>query len=183
MLMKFIWPSFKFNIERWKWNKEFRIFVSNMGNFKDEHKNNIPLKIDGKKGYVRIKTPYGLKFAHRLVLLTWKPIPNAEDMTVDHLDHNKRNNALDNLEWVDKEENWRRAENDLCQVSISQDCTKRIRGGNIVFEDFEQAIHWLENHKGLNQDRAHYERIKNKIHKACKNHTKYHDIEWEYIIK
>jgi hypothetical protein len=45
-------------------------------------------------------------------MLTWKPTPEAEKLTVDHLDHNKRNNALSNLEWVTKEENERRADAD-----------------------------------------------------------------------
>jgi hypothetical protein len=49
---------------------------------------------------------------HRVVMLTWKPTPEAEKLTVDHLDHNKRNNALSNLEWVTKEENQRRADAD-----------------------------------------------------------------------
>jgi hypothetical protein len=38
---------------------------------------------------------------------------DAENLTVDHLDHNKRNNSLDNLEWVSEEENLRRAKADL----------------------------------------------------------------------
>lgn len=32
-----------------------------------------------------------------------------EQLTVDHLDHNKRNNSVDNLEWVTRAENMRRA--------------------------------------------------------------------------
>jgi hypothetical protein len=46
-------------------------------------------------------------------MLTWKPIDNADEMTVDHLDHNKRNNMLRNLEWVTREENLKRAKEDF----------------------------------------------------------------------
>ena len=46
-------------------------------------------------------------------MLTWEPIPNAEDLTVDHKDHNRRNNAVSNLEWVTREENLLRAEKDF----------------------------------------------------------------------
>lgn len=46
-------------------------------------------------------------------MLTWKPIPNAEELTVDHLNHNKRDNSLDNLEWVTKAENIRRSKQDF----------------------------------------------------------------------
>ena len=51
-------------------------------------------------------------------MLTWRPTANAELLTVDHLDHNKRNNALNNLEWVTLEENQRRAEADHIVVKV-----------------------------------------------------------------
>lgn len=109
-----------FKIERYKWNKEYRVYVSNLGHFKDEHKKRIA-PLTNPYGYLVIKTPYGLKSAHRLVMLTWKPIPNAEELTVDHLDHNKRNNELTNLEWVSKEENIARAKRDFLNEKISLD--------------------------------------------------------------
>ena len=108
-MFKIILPKLLLNIERWKWNEEYRIYVSNTGKFKNEYKKPMPILIN-QKGYITIKTLYGLKLAHRLVMLTWNPIPNAEDLTVDHLDHNKRNNAVSNLEWVTKAENLSRAE-------------------------------------------------------------------------
>lgn len=52
-------------------------------------------------------------FVHRLVMETWHPISNPEEMTVDHLDHNKRNNDIRNLEWVAEKENHKRAADDL----------------------------------------------------------------------
>ena len=94
--MKWISPRFIFKVERWKWNKEYRVYVSNLGNFKNEHKQNLPFLIN-QNGYIIIKTENGYKLAHRLVMLTFCPIPNAEDLTVDHKNHNKRDNSLDNL--------------------------------------------------------------------------------------
>ena len=47
-----------------------------------------------KSGYLSIRTPYGLKTAHRLVMKIWKPIPNSEELTIDHLDSNKRYNDM-----------------------------------------------------------------------------------------
>lgn len=117
--MKFIMPTFLFNIEKWKWNDEYRIYVSNMGHFKDEHKKDLAIKIDGH-GYCRISTNLGWKSAHRLVMLTWKPIPDAENLTVDHLDHNKRNNTLSNLEWVTDMENRIRASRDQLKGKESE---------------------------------------------------------------
>ena len=114
-MFKFILPRFIFRMERWKWNKEYRIYVSNMGHFMDKHKRVIPIRVN-QSGYVGIKTPYGFILAHRLVMRTWRPTVNMEGLTVDHLDHNKRNNSVENLEWVTSEENFRRA----CEDYIDQ---------------------------------------------------------------
>ena len=50
-MFKFICPRFVFKIEKWKWNKEYRLYVSNMGHFKDEHKQPKPIKM-GSNGYI-----------------------------------------------------------------------------------------------------------------------------------
>lgn len=108
-------PTIIFKIERWKFNKDYGVYVSTEGNFKDRHKRRLPIKIN-QSGYCMINTDSGYKLAHRLVLLTWKPIPDAENLTVDHLNHNKRKNSIDNLEWVSKEENRDRAKRDYVIV-------------------------------------------------------------------
>lgn len=110
-MFNFILPRFIFRVEKWKWNKEYRIYVSNMGHFMDEHKKIIPVKIN-QSGYVVIRTPYGLEQGHRLVMKTWRPTAAMDKLTVDHLDHNKRNNAVENLEWVTRAENMKRARAD-----------------------------------------------------------------------
>lgn len=58
---------------------------------------------------------------------TWRPISNFEEMTVDHLDHNKRNNDIRNLEWVTEKENHERAANDrLIEKEIALIKTKEL---------------------------------------------------------
>ena len=42
---------------------------------------------------------------HRLVLSTFNPIENMENLDCNHLDENKENNNLNNLEWVTHKEN------------------------------------------------------------------------------
>ena len=107
--MRFIMPRFFFNCERWKWNDDLRIYVSTHGHVKDEHKKNVAAKINGN-GYFCVAINHRFYTIHRLVLMTWRPLPNdGTPMTVDHLDSNRRNNHLDNLEWVSREENLRRA--------------------------------------------------------------------------
>lgn len=103
------------NFEKYKWNKDYGVYVSNLGHFKDRYKRLLPVKIN-LSGYVVIKTEKGYISAHRLVMYTWRSIPNAENMTVDHLNHNKRDNSLKNLEWIDRSENQRRACEDIVNI-------------------------------------------------------------------
>lgn len=116
--MRFILPSLNLRMERWKWNEKHRVYVSTLGHFKDEYKQNLPIKID-HGGYVRVKTNVSATYpAHRLVMLTWRPIASSKNLTVDHLNHNKRDNSLLNLEWVSGEENQRRAKEDQVSTSL-----------------------------------------------------------------
>ena len=148
-MFKFILPRFIFRMERWKWNKEYRVYVSNMGHFMDKHKKIIPAKIN-KSGYVIIKTSYGFILAHRLVMHTWRPTANMENLTVDHLDHNKRNNSVENLEWVTNEENLRRGREDYIggnkkparAVLTAEDFYPVING--IVFDDIQTAWQYMQ---------------------------------------
>lgn len=109
-----MFPTIKLNIERWKYNPTFELYVSNMGHIRNKSKADIAPKIM-TNGYVVVYVYGSLNqymLLHRVVMLTWKPTPEAEKLTVDHIDHNKRNNALSNLEWVTQAENLRRAEDD-----------------------------------------------------------------------
>lgn len=117
-------PKLHFEIERWKFNKDYGVYVSTFGHFKDRHKRNLPLRTSGDKGYLSVVTEKGFRSAHRLTMLTWKPIPDAENLTVDHLDHNKRNNKISNLEWVTQKENWNRANQDYAIL--------KEKGGKII---------------------------------------------------
>lgn len=108
-------PKIKITIERWKFNKELNLYVSNQGRVRDTRKRIIEPYI-GHDGYQRIFFEGHTKGLHRLVMLTWCPIENPETMTVDHLDSNKRNNAVSNLQWVTETENKRRARERECYM-------------------------------------------------------------------
>ena len=111
-----ILPKLTFKWERWKFNSDYGVYVSTLGHFKDRYKRDIPIKINNG-GYVKITTEQGYRYAHRLVMLTWRPTDDAENLTVDHLNHNKRDNSLANLEWVTEKENKLRARNDCLTKS------------------------------------------------------------------
>lgn len=111
--MNFILPTITINIERWKWNKKYRVFVSNRGRVKNTDGKLLKVKTTSA-GYLAVRVAAKkAMFVHRLVMETWHPISNPEEMTVDHLDHNKRNNDIRNLEWVAEKENHKRAADDL----------------------------------------------------------------------
>ena len=114
-------------IERWKYNEEYDVFVSSEGRLRNKKKNEILPKISHNYLFyysaadgVSKRIP-----VHRLVMMTFKPLENYEEMTVDHLNHNTRDNRLVNLEWVKREENQKRSERDH---DIKADKDFSIRG-------------------------------------------------------
>ena len=137
--MHFIMPRFFVNCERWKWNDDLRIYVSTHGHVKDEYKKNVAAKINGN-GYFCVRVNGRFYAVHRLVLMTWRPLPNdGTPMTVDHLDSNRRNNHLENLEWVSQAENLRRATENLekdkaanCEVCLNFKPTTSAKPGSLV---------------------------------------------------
>ena len=99
--------------EIWKQIDGFKDYqVSNFGNVKSSKKNRerILKPFKDKRGYscVRLYENKERKhfFVHRLVASMF--ICNPDNKTqVNHIDGNKNNNRLDNLEWVTNDENMR----------------------------------------------------------------------------
>ena len=108
-------PSIKLDIERWKFNEEAQLYVSNKGRVRRKNGTLIDFKVRRDNGYVTIFTKEsGFWSVHQLVAQTWIPNHDPAKNTVDHIDHNKRNNRVENLEWCTSTENKARAERDLC---------------------------------------------------------------------
>lgn len=100
-------------VEIWKENEEYPDYlISNLGRIKSlKFKQEKILKLNKySNGYVfvHITNKKGERkycLIHRLVLSTFKPIDNMENYQVNHLDCNRENNSLDNLEWVTPQQN------------------------------------------------------------------------------
>lgn len=138
--MNFILPSITINIERWKWNKKYRVFVSNRGRVKNIDGKLLKIKTTST-GYLAVRVAAKkAMFVHRLVMETWHPISNPEEMTVDHLDHNKRNNDIRNLEWVAEKENRKRAADDsLVEKEVALIKTKETIKHQVYYIDCDSG--------------------------------------------
>lgn len=82
--------------------------VSNYGNIKGP-KGHILKGGINNAGYKRIGLYHNgqaiFKFVHRMVMETFAPCENMNNLIVNHKDGNKLNNHLNNLEWCTQEEN------------------------------------------------------------------------------
>ena len=83
--------------------------VNDLGNVRNTKTGHNMKWVDNGKGYQSVKlynehTPKGrMCLVHRLVLSTFNPVGSMYD--VNHIDGNKSNNSLSNLEWVTKSQN------------------------------------------------------------------------------
>ena len=91
--------------EQWKtlfFNANYE--VSNLGRLRNKitkiiHKGSL------RNGYIIVSVNNYNYSLHRLILQTWQPIDNYEEMTVDHINGIRTDNRLENLRWATNEEN------------------------------------------------------------------------------
>ena len=88
--------------------------VSNMGrvkslNYRCTGKERILKPLKRGNGYLFVLLYQGGKykecFVHRLVLMTFNPCTDMENLDCNHLDEDKENNNLSNLQWTSHKEN------------------------------------------------------------------------------
>lgn len=108
------------NLKEEKWKKIFldgkKTFysISNYGRCRNDSKNTILKgRFNKTTGYVSYCLKYRLNdkyvSAHRLVMMAFCPIENMELLVVNHIDGDKTNNHISNLEWCTQQENVKHA--------------------------------------------------------------------------
>ena len=82
--------------------------INEYGLIKNSQNKIISQRYD-KKGYIIVSlTKEGkstTKSVHRLLMETFKPVDNMEDLTVDHINNIKDDNRLENLQWLTNRDN------------------------------------------------------------------------------
>ena len=88
--------------------------VSNLGNVKSLNygrtgKEKLLSPSKDKDGYLYVNLyknrEHKIYKVHRLVLMAFNPCENSHELQVNHIDENKENNNLSNLEWVTHQSN------------------------------------------------------------------------------
>jgi hypothetical protein len=82
-----------------------RYSVSNLGRVKNNKTDYILKPIVDNRGYHMLWVNHKGYQYHRIVLSSFNPIDNWENLHVNHIDCNPLNNRLTNLEWVTAQQN------------------------------------------------------------------------------
>ena len=131
----------------------------------------------GKNGYIsfNLTLPNGKKkrlYAHRLVALHFLDNPNPKEFTeVNHIDGNRQNNHISNLEWVSRTQNIRHAfTNNLIKTQKPVACMDN--NGNVlkVYPSESEACRQL----GITQG---------KVSRAISRKGTCKGYKWKYITE
>lgn len=88
--------------------------INELGEIKNQNTGNIIKHKVERNGYIRVslmKKQGGTTYIslHRALMMAFKPVQNMEKLQVNHINGNKQDNNLNNLEWVTSKENIRHA--------------------------------------------------------------------------
>lgn len=133
-------------IEKCKYELKYDYYVTEDGHVWSALSNKFISEHPDKNGYMKVRLsskdlPNGKQHAysvHRLVLENFRPVENMENLQVNHIDGNKSNNSLSNLEWTTCEENIRYA--------IDNNLRAQVNGAaKLTEEDVLNIIEKLKN--------------------------------------
>ena len=151
--------------------------VNELGEVKNNKTNKLIKGDVNNAGYYRVslcdKTSLrkGRYFRHRLV--TEHFIDNPNNLSeVNHIDGDKSNNCVDNLEWIDRTDNERHSRRELGN--------KEYKPFKVIYEDGREEIYEfksdLANVLGVTNAS-----VKNYLHGKSKGYINYNIVSIEYI--
>ncbi len=116
-----------------KYKKIYNLIIFENGTIYREFKTrcNLIKPIAGSRGYCQVWVNGNLILVHRLIMEVFK---GKSDLTVDHIDGNKMNNSLDNLEYVTLSENIKRAYSKGLKESNLLSSSKPVRFNNKTYK-------------------------------------------------
>lgn len=113
--------------------------VSNFGKVRVTETRKL-LKGSISRGYIRydlcVNGKRIVRLGHRLVAETFLPVIDGKDF-VNHIDGNKANNVLTNLEWCTPSENMQHASKVLGMSSVNKRAVKCIESGKVFSSAYE----------------------------------------------
>ena len=143
--------------ERWKKVPELeKVKVSSLGNVKINGKLIRP-KVSNT-GYFVVEVGDKIYLVHRLVAKAFLKHNLERYETIDHIDSNKRNNAVSNLEVVSQEENMKRAAENMLKHTVDASTlpvwTIRLSDGKNEYKTLQKACNSLMNETNLTREEA-----------------------------
>lgn len=153
-------------MEEWRVIEEYPDYsVSNMGRVRDDRRNKI-YKLSTAQGYKKMTFPYGVRRAvHRLVAIAFIPNPDNKPC-INHINGNRGDNRVENLEWCTFRENNLHAYRVLKRTPgrlgkhLSEDAKARIRKAHLGVKMSEESCKKMsEYRKGRKRSQATIDKI------------------------
>ncbi len=152
-------------------NKKY--LIDEDGNIFDIKENKYRKPSVTKDGYLKVSFyifgKYKRKLVHRLVLETFSPVEGMENLQVNHIDGNKKNNNINNLEWCTLKENMNHAwKNNLCKNSTpsGDSAHHKILNENtvrMILLDLKNGLSYQKISNKYNISRSTVYQIKNRV--------------------
>lgn len=147
--------------------------VSNLGRVKSNKRILNPSKTEYLKVSLSKNGVQNTYYIHRLVAQTF--IDNKNNLThVNHIDENKYNNNVNNLEWCTNKYNinYGNTQKKKAKSQLRYNIIQKDNNGNIIkiWESASQVANFLNYNKGT-------------IRKSCQKKLKNYGYYWEYIDK